>query len=198
MAISSQTRGEQLVISFTGTSPTMANAIRRVILDEVPTFAIEDVEIIKNDSSLYDETVAHRLGLIPLVTDLESYNLRSACKCGGIGCALCEVKFSLKSDEEGYVYVSTLSSNDPNVIPADGKIPVTKLNTNQAIEINMTAVLGKGAEHAKWAPAHAFLQEKEDAVDLIVEPFGQLTGNQIFNTAIDELTKKCDELEAKL
>ena len=198
MTVSSQTNGEQLVVTFPQTTPTLVNAIRRVILDEVPTFAIEEVEIVANRSSLYDETIAHRLGLIPLVTDLKSYNFRDACNCGGIGCALCEVKMSLKAEEEGYVYANTLSSNDPNIVPADGKIPVTKLNTDQKLEVNTTAILGRGNEHAKWAPAHAYLQETDDGIKLFIEPFGQLSGKDVFNTALDELTKKCDALEAKL
>ncbi len=55
--------------------------------EEVPTMAIEDVEFRKNNSILYDEIIAHRLGLVPLKTDLKSYNLPEKCKCKGEGCA---------------------------------------------------------------------------------------------------------------
>ena len=44
---------------------SLANAIRRYV-DQIPILAIDEVEISKNDSPLYDETVAHRIGLIPL------------------------------------------------------------------------------------------------------------------------------------
>ena len=44
---------------------SLANLIRKYI-NHIPTIAVEDVEITKNDSPLYDETIAHRLGLIPL------------------------------------------------------------------------------------------------------------------------------------
>ena len=56
-------------------NPSIANAIRRYILAYVPTVAIHDVEIKKNGSAIYDEMLAHRLGLIPLKTDLKSYKL---------------------------------------------------------------------------------------------------------------------------
>ena len=46
---------------------SLTNAIRRYI-NKIPLLAIDEVEISKNDSALYDETVAHRMGLIPLKT----------------------------------------------------------------------------------------------------------------------------------
>ncbi|MBW2995638.1 hypothetical protein KY312_04760 [Candidatus Woesearchaeota archaeon] len=63
------------------------NSMRRMIIDEVPVMAIEDVEFKKNDSILYDEMVSHRLGLIPLTTDLKGYNIPEKCTCKGKGCA---------------------------------------------------------------------------------------------------------------
>ncbi len=62
-------------------TPSFANLIRRTISEEVPVMAIEDVEFRKNNSILYDEIIAHRLGLLPLTTDIKSYNLPSECKC---------------------------------------------------------------------------------------------------------------------
>lgn len=196
--VSIKTEGNKEIVEFKKTHNTIVNAFRRVILDEVPTFAIEDVEVVKNDSALYDETLAHRLGLVPLVTDLDTYNKKSECKCGSIGCALCEVKLSLSQEENGYVYSGSIKSDDPKIIPFFKTIPVTKLLEGQEIEVNLTAVLGTGREHAKWAPAHAFLRENGDAVELVIEPFGQLSGKDIFNKAVDVLIEKIDELESKL
>ncbi len=191
--------GNQFVVTFKDTSNVIVNAIRRIILDNVPTFAIEDVEIVVNESPLYDETIAHRLGLVPLKTDLKSYNFKDECKCGGIGCALCEVTMTLKQDSEGYVYSGSISSNDPQIIPADDKIPITMLFPGKKLELNIKAVLGTGREHAKWAPAHSYLkEEKNGEIQLIIEPFGQLSGKEIYNQALEILIKKISDLESKL
>ena len=44
---------------------SIANAIRRFV-NEIPIMAIDEIEIFRNDSPLYDETISHRMGLIPL------------------------------------------------------------------------------------------------------------------------------------
>ena len=63
--------------SIEGINVEMANELRRVILSEIPTMAITEVIFMENESPLYDEMIAHRLGLIPLTTDLKNYNLQN-------------------------------------------------------------------------------------------------------------------------
>jgi DNA-directed RNA polymerase subunit D len=197
--ISTTQNGEEFVISFKDTHNTIVNSVRRIILDEVPTFAIEDVEVVKNETPIYSETIAHRLGLVPLKTDLKSYNFKNACPCGGVGCALCEVKLTLKQEEEGYVFSELIKSDDPQIVPADTRIPVAKLFPGKVLELNLKAVLGCGREHAKWAPAHTFLREGDNQeVMLVIESFGQLESKEIYNTAVDILLSKIDELESNL
>ncbi len=198
MSVTSKKTDDSLIVSFKNTHNSIVNSIRRTILDDIPTFAIEDVEIVVNESPLYDETIAHRLGLIPLQTDLKSYNFRDSCKCGGIGCALCEVKMSLKQEEDGYVLSKELKSDDPKIVPSDNEIPITKLFMGKKIELNTKAILGCGRVHAKWSPAHTYLKESGKNLDLIIEPFGQLDAKTIYNKSIEILTKKIDDLGGEL
>ena len=134
------------------TNSFFVNTLRRLIVEEVPTLAIEDVEFRDNSSALYDEVVAHRLGLIPIETDLKGYTLPAKCTCKGEGCAKCTLKMTLNASKVGYVYAEEIKSKDPKCKPVYAKMPITKLIKGQAIEFEATAVLGKGKEHIKWSP----------------------------------------------
>jgi len=133
-----------------------ANLLRRCILREVPTLAIEDIEFKKNDSSLYDEIIAHRLGLMPLTTPLRDYNFKETCACKGAGCSHCTVKLTLKEKGPKMVYAKHMKSADPKVNPVFEDTPIVKLGKEQKIEFEAVAVLGNGKEHAKWSPGHCF------------------------------------------
>ena len=138
-----------------------ANAIRRTALAEVPSLTIEDVYVLKNTSPLFDEFIAHRLGLIPLKFDIDALelNFRDECDCGGIGCNLCTVTLTLskETDAQGstFVYSSDLISTQAGVEPISPTIPIVKLGPNQTLELECMAQLGKGKEHAKWQPVSA-------------------------------------------
>ncbi|MBR9676454.1 DNA-directed RNA polymerase subunit D [Candidatus Woesearchaeota archaeon] len=136
--------------------PSYANAIRRLMISEVPTMAIENVEIRKNSSVLYDEVLAHRLGIIPLTTDIKSYNQTSKCTCKGAGCAKCTLKLVIKAKGPKNLYSSDIKSKDPKVKPVSDKFLIAKLSEGQEIEVEATAVLGVGQEHSKWSPAHVY------------------------------------------
>ncbi len=139
-----------------GVDAAFMNSLRRTILSEVPAMAIDEVVVIENSSMLHDEILAHRLGLIPLRTDLDSYNLPEECSCKSeLGCNLCRVSLTLDAEaKEGTktVYSGDLVSENPNVKPVSEKIPIVKLAPGQHLKLEAYARLGKGQKHAKWQP----------------------------------------------
>lgn len=137
---------------------SLVNAIRRSV-EEIPTLAIDEVEIFKNDSALYDEVLAHRIGLVPLKTD------------GKMGKST-EVQLTLKKTGEAKVYSGDFEG--PAKVVFD-RIPLTILEDKQEIEIIATARLGTGLEHAKHVPGLVYYRNLYEVksgnvkIDSIVE-----------------------------
>jgi len=133
-------------------SNAFVNMIRREIVEDVPTMAIEDVEFRDNDSILYDEMLAHRIGMVPISTDLKSYILPSKCKCDGEGCARCQLKMTLSVKGPCNVYAKDIISKDPKVKPVYPDMLIVKLDKGQKLEFEATATLGNGKDHVKFSP----------------------------------------------
>ncbi len=132
-----------------GVSPAYINSLRRLFSSEVPTMAISTVDFKQNSSALYDEIVAHRLGLTVLKTDLTSYNVPK--KGEPVGPAT-HCTFTMKVTGPKTVYASDLKSNDPSIKPVHPETIIVKLLEGQEIELVATAHLGVGIEHTKWSP----------------------------------------------
>lgn len=113
----------------------LANAIRRSVYG-VPVSAVDEVEISKNDSALYDETIAHRIGLIPLKQSSKK-----------------EGKLKLKSKKEGFVYSGEMEGDVKIVYD---KIPITLLGKGQEVELTAKTKQGTASEHSKFLPGLFF------------------------------------------
>jgi len=129
---------------------SLANAIRRSV-NEIPILAIDEVEIHKNDSALYDEILAHRFGLIPLKN--ESLTEFENCSCKGKGCNKCQIQLKLNGKGTKTVYSGDLKGGAEVVYK---KMPIVILDEEQELELIGFARLGKGVNHAKFSPGLMF------------------------------------------
>ncbi|MCS7146494.1 MAG: DNA-directed RNA polymerase subunit D [Nitrososphaerota archaeon] len=183
---------------------SLANAVRRLIINEVPTMAVEEVLVIENTSALTNEVLAHRISLIPFTTDLDNYVLPERCDCGSsLGCEKCSVRFSLRSmaDKEVVsVYSSDLirESGSEKVAPVSGDFQIVKLAPGQRVELELYVRLGKGKRHAKWQAGIATLYEEGGKRLLYVESFGQLPARRILLEAVKIFEESLAELSASL
>ena len=139
-----------------GVDSAFMNSLRRIIVAEVPAMAIDEIVVIENSSMLHDEILGHRLGFVPLRTDLDSYNLPEKCPCKSeLGCNLCRASLTLNveaADGGRTVYSGDLVSENPNITPVSTRIPIVKLAPDQHLKLEGYARLGKGEKHAKWQP----------------------------------------------
>jgi len=141
---------KKAVIRIEGTQPYFVNSLRRIMLAYLPKLAVKDVIIYDNTSALFDEIIAHRVGLIPIPTDLSLLSFRDECVCKGKGCPNCTVRYTLSKEGEGTVYSGDLQPEEKSWAITEDKIPIVKLYGDQRLILEVEAVLGLGSKHAKW------------------------------------------------
>ena len=147
---------DKVVYHISDAELPLVNALRRLVMEEVPTMAIDEVTFVKNNSALYDEVISHRMGLLPLTSDLKSYNFEEDCKCNGKGCSRCQVKMTLQAKGPCTVYASDIKSKDSKIKPIYPETPITLLLKGQDIEIEAVAKLGRGKDHTKFSPGLSY------------------------------------------
>lgn len=171
--------------SLRNTTLAFANTVRRVMLAEIPTIAVDLVEIESNNTVLADEFLAHRLGLLPLsAKNIDDLLYSRDCDNCDKYCEQCSVVLSLNvqnrsSDEHLQVYAKDLfiesqtgapryqphPSADDEVLPELGA-PICsdderngplicKLRRGQDLKLRCVAKKGIAKEHSKWAPTAA-------------------------------------------
>jgi DNA-directed RNA polymerase subunit D len=144
----------EIVFIIRNAEVPFVNAIRRIAMMEIPKIAIEDVNIVKNDSAMFDEVLAHRLGLTPLFShseDIEGLVMSEDCDCDDY-CPRCSVSLTLNKTGPCVVYSKDLSSTDSKIKPVYDTIPLLKLKEDEDVELEAVAKLGFGKDHAKWIP----------------------------------------------
>ncbi|RBI61194.1 DNA-directed RNA polymerase subunit D [halophilic archaeon] len=118
-------------------SPAFANGIRRAIIADVPTMAIDTIRVIENSSVMFDEQIGLRLGLVPLTTPVGEFEEGDT------------VTLSLDVSGPGTAFSGDLISSDEMVQPADDNVPIIDLKDDQRLELEADAVLSTGKDHAK-------------------------------------------------
>ena len=183
---------EKVSVKIKGVPLQYANALRRICLNGVPIYAVESIDVLENSSVLADEGVAHRVGLIPLKTDL------SASKDGNENDKIMLTLDSGISDETRTILSGELKSQDASVIPTSNDIPIVTLAPGQSIKFEAYARLGKGTEHARWNSANIVTltdTEKDDEKLLTVESTGALNPKHIILSSVEQLSSKLSEFK---
>eukprot|EP00038_Savillea_parva_P029377 m.70703 g.70703 ORF g.70703 m.70703 type:complete len:280 (-) comp8663_c0_seq1:1343-2182(-) len=169
------TTGERVKFTLRNCDLPMANSLRRVMIAEVPTLAIDWVAMEINTTVLHDEFLAHRLGMIPLTSDLvNKFDYARDCKCEASGCDNCAVMLQLdvRNDSEEPMSVTTehlisdMDEDTGRVVPVTSRksgassayeddqdhILIVRLKKGQRLKFRALARKGTGKEHAKWIP----------------------------------------------
>jgi DNA-directed RNA polymerase subunit D len=130
-------RNARFLVRGENVTPAFANGIRRAMIADVPTFSIDTVRFVENSSVMFDEMIGLRLGLVPLTTPLDDFELGET------------VTLALDIEGPATAYSGDIETSDSMVEPADNDIPIIELKEQQRIELEADAVLDRGREHAK-------------------------------------------------
>jgi DNA-directed RNA polymerase subunit D len=175
-----------------GLTPAFANGIRRAMIADVPTFSIDEVRFVENSSVMFDEMIGLRLGLVPLTTPLDDFEVGES------------VTLALDVEGPATAYSGDIETSDALVQPADTNIPIIELKEGQRLECEADAVLETGKSHAKQqggvAVGYRHLQRVEVVGDVaefdeqetnilrgVIEDDGELVPTDEFD---NDLTKR--------
>ncbi len=210
---------QRMAFDIHGVSPYFVNSVRRTLAVDVPKLALEDIEFhlgpvrvgggkeYESISPSFDETVAHRLGLVPIPTDLETQLAMAEGSTPSL-----PVIYKLSKKGPCVVYSGDLEPIGDITKPIrDPLIPLIKLTEGQAPLIYATAVLGTGRQHAKWMPCSGigYHYDSEDLDErgqpktftFTFETDGSITTLEALRFALRHLEQtfaKVDELVAAL
>jgi len=175
---------EVLRFSVKGMDAGQANTLRRMAMSMVKTFAIDTVTFYENTSAMFDEYIAHRIGLVPITTPYKGYNDTD------------EIMFTLDATGPKIVYSEELESADKLVKAANEKIPIIKLAEGQRLRVDGKAVMQTGAKHAKFLPGVISYEEAEGGTyKFYVESFGQMQPKEMIIKAIDAIREELKGLK---
>ncbi len=184
---------EKMTFILDGEDPSFAAELRRIMGSEIPVMAIRYVDFVENDSGLFDEVLAHRVGLIPWTWDKEAYNIPEDDSDTSN-----EVQFALDKEGPCVVRASDLKSTDESVKPVDDNVIVVELLEGQKLKFEATATLGLGKEHAKYQsavvgyqyyPEKITVKPKGDAEELVKNLPGDIVEKDGDNVVITDPLK---------
>ena len=157
---------------ISGTDYSFANALRRAATALVECFAVDTVTFYENTSAMFDEYIAERIGLIPLLTP-KGYTEKD------------EVVLSLEGEGPATLYSKDMKSSDKEVKVANGNIPIIKLGDGQRLRTDCKAVLGNGKKSAKFQPGIvSYKTANGKDFEFYIESFGQMPANEIMKRAL--------------
>lgn len=185
-------KGNRLSLTLKGTPLSLANAIRRYSMNHVPILAIDKITMYENSSPIFDEYIAHRIGMLPIKTPK---NLPASA----------EVSFVLDVQGPKAVFAEDLKSSDSGIVVAEPRIPLVTLIEGQSVRLEGKAVLGTGRKHAKFQAGLASYDELEDGTLLMkVESFFNMgpkdlliRGCKILEGDLEELSDELGALSGK-
>ena len=175
-------KDDYIKAELTDSNEAVANSLRRAMTIKTPTLAIKNIEVTKNDSGLFDEILANRIGQIPF-TIPQNIDEEDT------------VHIAIKQEGETAVTAEDITTDNTEAEPAQDALLV-RLNEEQELELEGEAKLGYGDQHAKHQGGNiGYEQTSEDTFEFRIESTSGYTNKELLQTAIKQIQEDLDQLE---
>jgi len=169
-----------------GTNFSFANALRRAMINSVGSLAIENVTFYSNSSAMFDEYIAHRVGLVPITTP-KDYDEKD------------EVVFSLSAEGPYTVLSKDLVSTTKGISVANDSIPIIKLAQGQSLKLDGKAVYRNAMKSSKFQPGLVTYKALDDSkFEFYVETFGQMPPIEIVRRALSAISDSLKDVHKEI
>jgi len=172
-----------LKLEVDGINEAIANSLRRAMMVKVPTLAVKHLDVVSNESGLYDEMLANRVGQIPFEIP-ENIDEED------------EVHIALKQEGPGTVLAEDLKANNDEAVPVNPEAIIVDLKEDQELEFEAAAVLNTGEEHAKHQGGTVGYEKlDEGSFRFRIESTSGYSNEDLFEQAIEEIRRDLDGFE---
>ena len=178
---------KNIEINLTDSDVGFANALRRTMYNEIPIVAVDYVNFEINNSGMADEMIAHRLSMVPLKFDPDTYSEK--------------VETVLVIDKKGPCMVKSgdMKSTDKDVAPVDGNVPIMELLEGQELKLEAVTGVGIGKQHSKWQASIVGYEAKDDKnFKMVVESVCGLEPRKVLQLALDKIEEETKDFISKI
>ncbi|MFB6192824.1 MAG: hypothetical protein ABEK00_01095 [Candidatus Nanohaloarchaea archaeon] len=173
-----------LTVKLEDSNEAVANSLRRAMMARVPTLAVKHIDVVKNESGLFDEMLANRIGQIPW-TIPQKFNEDD------------ELHLALNQEGPTTVTAEDFTVDNEEAEPVEDAL-IVELHDNQDIELEAKAVLGTGREHAKHQGGTVGYEKTgEGEFKFRVETTSGYTNEELLEKAIQTIQKELEEAETE-
>ena len=160
-------------VEFKDVDYSFVNSVRRSLVSMVPCLALHEIDFhmgslgsyvdeesgdekeYESISAMFNEIIAHRLGMLPIPTDKKTVEA-----FGGTindDSKQPDIMYSLHKQGPCTVYSGDLEpvNGDDSLIIPETNVPIVKLSEGQAILVYAKAKMGVASQHTKWQCAVA-------------------------------------------
>lgn len=179
---------EEVVCELKNTSPAFVNALRRILMNEVPVIVVDTVSVFGKTKITYpEEWLAHRIGLCPIkqtLKDIENQSNVSA------------MIFTLDVDGPRVVHASDIKG----IKMTYPDIMLIKLRDGETLKLEGNCKISTGEQHTKAKASHVYYKydEKSKTFTLRIVSMGQLTAGEILQSALKVFKQKIENVEGLL